>query len=67
MQPSCILFYKVQVFVQGEAVLAEEVERLLESKSRLQQTNLRLEAQNLELKMQLEKYRLNDLTPRDTQ
>lgn len=55
------------MFVQGEAVLAEEVERLLESKTRLQQTNLRLEAQNLELKMQLEKYRLNDLTPRDTQ
>lgn len=67
MQSSVFNFTKYRVFVQGEAVLAEEVERLLESKTRLQQTNLRLEAQNLELKLQLEKYRLNDLTPRDTQ
>ncbi|XP_054267810.1 centrosomal protein of 290 kDa-like [Macrosteles quadrilineatus] len=55
----------LKVAQKGEAVLAEEMERLIESKSRLQQTNLRLEAQNLELKMQLEKSRLSDLTPRE--
>ncbi|XP_046686509.1 centrosomal protein of 290 kDa-like [Homalodisca vitripennis] len=57
----------LKIAQKGESALAEEVERLLERKSRLQQTNLRLEAQNLELKMQLEKHRLTDLTPRDPQ
>lgn len=54
-------------YIQGETAIADEVERLIEGKCRLQQTNLKLEAQNLELKMQLEKRRLTELTPRDSQ